>query len=230
MGDKDRDDKKHQEEKSKIFIVIQKSIAVVVGALFLSVILEVIFITFVYPEIGARHSIEVYLTEQSYIAQDYSSEVLGVSPYALLKIVSNVINDHVLGLLTVTGVDQNFGMVGDNYWELIDDYIIAIGVVICITVFRAGILLLSLPVYLLAIFAGTSYGVTRRDIRKYDTGRESSRRHYLARSFILPSVYFPWLVYLSCPYAVHPAFVVVPTAMGTFLSVRYTVEYFEKVF
>ncbi|MCG9576726.1 DUF4400 domain-containing protein [Vibrio tubiashii] len=213
--------------------IVTRFIGVVIGTLLLSILVELVFITFVYPDQGARHSIEVYLQEQTYIEKDYNTKLSllgGLSPYILLDWFSDWINGAIFRGLNLAGVNESFGMQDGSYLSLLDDYAIAVGVVTCITLFRAAILILSLPVYALAFFAGSSYGVTRRDIRKYDTGRESSRRHYLARACILPSLYIPWVVYLSCPYAIHPAIVVVPTATVTFFSVRYTLEYFEKVF
>ncbi len=212
---------------------VGRFVGMVLATLFFSVLIELIFITFVYPELGAKHAIEVYLKEQSWIEADYSKGIDllgGVSPYTILGVLSEWINNHVLGALSWLGDEPHYGMQNGSYLTLIDDYMIGAGIVVCITFYRACILLLSMPVYGLAVFIGVSYGITRRDIRKYNIGRESNRRHYLAKRMILPSLYIPWLIYLSTPYAIHPAYVVVPTALVTFLAIRFSLEYFEKVF
>ncbi|OEE34990.1 hypothetical protein A1QO_06285 [Vibrio genomosp. F10 str. ZF-129] len=210
-----------------------KVISFMIVTLLCSILAEIIFITFVYPELGAKSAINVYLLEQSWIEKDYDrgiSVLGGISPYQILNLSSEWLNKTILTIIIPKLGEQNFGMQNGNYFSLFDDYIIATGVVICITIYRAVILLLSLPVYGLAFFIGFTYGVTRRELRKFNVGRETSRVHYLAKSLILPSLYVPWFVYLSIPYAVPAAVVVVPTALFIVVAVRYTAEYFEKVF
>lgn len=203
------------------------------GTMLFSIVLEVIGILFIYPEEGARHCIEVYLQEQRWMQRDYDKSVVllgGISPYHLISIFSDWLNAAVFNLASTSNGEPRFGDEGVGMLGLFDDLVISLPVVVCITLFRAMILILSTPVYALAFYVGLTYGVTRRELRKYNVGRERNRVHYMAKSFIAPSLVWPWFVYLSIPMAVHPAAVIVPTALVMALAVRLASEFFEKVF
>lgn len=200
-------------------------------SILIGVTVEILMITFVYPEEGARHSLEVYLTEVEWMEKDFNeSSIGGVSPYSLLSLLTDRISDSILAAISYFEIDSNFGIQNGNYLSLIGDYVWAIGFVLCTIALRFAILTLSMPVYVLTAIWGLTYGLTRREIRKCNNGRESFRKFNLSKSMIIPTLQYPWIIYLSIPYAVHPLVIIVPSCLVLVLSIRFASEYFEKTF
>lgn len=95
-------------------------------------------------------------------------------------------------------------------------------------VVRLSILVLSLPVFGLAGLAGIIEGLSRRDLRRWGGGRESSFLHRHALAFVFPSVASGWLVYLAGPWSIPPAFVVLPFAVFFAVALAVSIGSFKK--
>ncbi|WP_063664189.1 TIGR03747 family integrating conjugative element membrane protein [Aliivibrio fischeri] len=201
-------------------------------SLFLSILFEIIGITFFYPEKGALSSLEVLITELTWLEQDFKSTAFfgTLSPYDVIESYINLINKFIGEMLDYLHLKVSFGMQNDSWFSLIDDYLIASILVTIISFVRTIVLVLTTPTYFLAMIVGFVYGLTKREIRKANGDRESSRKYTIAFRLILPSLKWPWILYLSLPIAIHPSFVVIPTALVLTFSVKYAAQYFEKVF
>lgn len=95
-------------------------------------------------------------------------------------------------------------------------------------VVRLAILVLSLPVFMLAGLVGAIEGLSRRDLRRWGGGRESSFLHRHALAFVFPSVAGAWLVYLAGPWSIPPAFVVLPFAVSFAVALAVSIGSFKK--
>lgn len=201
-------------------------------SLLLSIIFEIIGITWFYPDKGALNSLEVLTTELAWLEFDFQQTTAfgGISPYDLIRLQIEVINNFVSDLLMRFNLEMSFGKLGESWLSLLDDYLIASILVTIISFVRVMVLILTTPTYFLAMIVGFVYGLTKREIRKANGDRESSRKYTIAFRMILPCLKWPWILYLSLPIAIHPTWVILPTAAVLAFSVKYASEYFEKVF
>lgn len=199
----------------------------------ISIVVEWIGITFFYDHKGALHSLEVLSKEVGWLKSDFNEEstFLGVSPYQVMSILIDAVSNTAMSILDYFDTKIEFG---GNFEEspisLFDDYIISCVFVLSTLILRLTILCVSTPVYALAAIVGLVYGLTKREIRKSEGTRESSRKFNLAYNAIIPSLQWPCVLYMSLPFAVHPAWIITPTAAFMMIAIVYSASYFEKVF
>lgn len=93
------------------------------------------------------------------------------------------------------------------------DYLIAAGYTVLVFMVRLLVLGLSLPLFILAAFAGFVDGLVRRDIRRFGAGRESGFLYHRARASLVPLAVLPWVIYLALPVSVHPVAILLPAAV-----------------
>ena len=97
-------------------------------------------------------------------------------------------------------------------------------------VIRLGLIVFSLPVFLLAILVGAVDGLIERDLRRWGGGRESSNVFTLARRTITPLFVLACVIYISLPVSLDPVLIILPFAMLVGLSVRISFERLKKYF
>ncbi|EJL91397.1 replicative DNA helicase [Pantoea sp. GM01] len=71
-----------------------------------------------------------------------------------------------------------------------------------VTLIRVTFLVLSIPLFLMAVLVAVVDGLGRRDLRRYGAANESSFVYHHAKRFVRPAFYVPCMVYLSWPSAV----------------------------
>ncbi|EBO4216125.1 hypothetical protein DK983_17260 [Salmonella enterica] len=71
-------------------------------------------------------------------------------------------------------------------------------------------------------------GLSRRDLRRYGAGYESSFLYHHAKRFIKPSVIYPCMLYLSWPTAIYPNLILLPAALLLGASVTVLMSTFKK--
>lgn len=71
-------------------------------------------------------------------------------------------------------------------------------------------------------------GLTKRDLRRWGGGRESSFVYHWAKRSALPLLVLTWVIYLALPFSLHPSFGVLPFATLFALSVAVTASTFKK--
>ena len=84
------------------------------------------------------------------------------------------------------------------------------------------------PVFQLFSLVALVDGLVRRDLRRWGGGRESSFVYHYAKKAAVPLMVLTWVVYLSLPFSLHPAFIVLPFAMLFALAVTVTASTFKK--
>jgi len=95
---------------------------------------------------------------------------------------------------------------------------------------RASILVLSTPLFILAMIVGLVDGLVERELRKWGGGRESSNQFKIARALIWPLYLTAWVLYLSYPGHINHLWVVVPCAAMLTYFVRHTFFKLKKYF
>ena len=71
-------------------------------------------------------------------------------------------------------------------------------------------------------------GLVRRDLRRWGGGRESSFLYHHAKRWIWPLFITAWVLYLSLPFSIHPAFAILPFAGLIGVLVALTTGSFKK--
>jgi integrating conjugative element membrane protein (TIGR03747 family) len=90
------------------------------------------------------------------------------------------------------------------------------------------ILVLTIPLFVLAVIVGATDGLVRRDLRRFGAGRESAFIYHRAKQLVVPLVVAPWVIYLAIPVSVHPALILIPCAFALGLAVLVTAATFKK--
>ncbi|PHS00171.1 MAG: TIGR03747 family integrating conjugative element membrane protein [Blastopirellula sp.] len=97
-------------------------------------------------------------------------------------------------------------------------------------VIRLGLIVFSLPIFILAILVGAVDGLIERDLRRWGGGRESSNVFTLAKGAITPLFVLACVVYISLPLSLNPVVIILPFAMLVGLSTRITFGSLKKYF
>lgn len=112
--------------------------------------------------------------------------------------------------------------------ERLQVYALAAGYSALTVLVRLIVLILTLPLFGLAVFVGLLDGTVQRDIRRFGAGRESGFVYHRARALILPLALLPWGIYLSFPVSIHPLWILLPSAVMLAAAVRTTAATFKK--
>jgi len=93
---------------------------------------------------------------------------------------------------------------------------------------RLFIFLLSLPLFILWVVLGIVDGLVQRDIRKFQGARESTYFFHRIKKAWHSSFFVPLFLYLVWPYAINPAWFLVPMAVGLGLMMQLSLRSFKK--
>ena len=108
------------------------------------------------------------------------------------------------------------------------DFVVAAATITQVFAVRLAVLTLAMPAFALAILVGVLDGLVLRDLRRWGGGRESSYLYHHAKRWIWPLFITAWVLYLSLPFSVHPAFSILPFAALIGLLVAITAASFKK--
>lgn len=93
---------------------------------------------------------------------------------------------------------------------------------------RLCVLSLMIPLLLMAMFVGLVDGLVRRDLRRFESGRESGFVYHRAKATLIPLLVLPWVIYLTLPVSVNPLFVLPPSAVLLGVAVDVVAGSFKK--
>jgi len=202
-------------------------------SLLLSIVLEWIGMTWWWPEAGAQHSIGMYEHELGYLAGDLHQSMLFTDPAGLA--------DKLAGL--VQGLWQRSGALDVIAWMAIPPppdatfrqivhslhgYAAAAVFITMVFAVRIAILTLAMPVFALFALVALVDGLVERDLRRFSAGRESAYIFHLAKAAATPMLILTWALYLSMPFSIHPAIVILPFAALFAFFIRVTASSFKK--
>lgn len=216
-------------------------------SLLLSIIVEWLCITFVWPEQGHLHSKQVMENEFGWFSAEFQQSLIYSYPVALAEQIIQFVHHW---LFVKTGL-QNFlnmpvGQVPQiNFRELdwkkiteidwlayvvfhIRSYVESTLYVIIIFIIRLMIIALTSPIFLLAAFVGIVDGLVKRDLRRFGVGRESAFKYHHAKKAVAPVMFIAWVVYLSLPFSIHPNLILIPAALLFGIMISLTASNFKK--
>lgn len=203
--------------------------AALTGSLFFSLVMEWLGIAFLWPEQGAEHSHLMMKAELSWFAENVNRSLLMSDPAGKLE---TVLHQIWLWLFVDTGFISWFEQLRsrpDNAWIYWIDVYVQASVWITLTfVLRVFILLLTAPLFILAVLVGIVDGLVRRDIRRFGCGYESGFIYHHAKRSVMPVFFLAWVVYLSLPFSVNPCFILLPAASFCGLTVSIMSGLFKK--
>ncbi|EJN2898440.1 TIGR03747 family integrating conjugative element membrane protein [Salmonella enterica] len=206
-----------------------KASAALVGSLFFSLVVEWLGIAFFWPELGAEHSHLMMNEELGWFTANVSRSLLMADPAGKLETVLHQV--WLWGFVDTGFVPwlEQLRNKPDNAWiQWIDTYIQASVWIIMTFVLRVFILLLTAPLFILAVLVGMVDGLVRRDIRRFGCGYESGFIYHHAKRSVIPVFFLAWIIYLSLPFSVNPCFVLLPAALFCGLTVSIMFGLFKK--
>lgn len=223
----------------KLFTALIQFITWLVVGLIVSIGIEWVGMKYYWPEQGSDHAKAVLATDQNYLNQQLADTTLTIKSKVIdMTRSTNEWIDKQRWFKTVrqsNDGDNQLTLNGFNNWlsglkTKYRDYIQASKYVSQIFVIRLGLLIFSLPVFIMAIVVGTVDGLVERDLRRWGGGRESSNVFKLAKRSITPLFVLACVVYISLPMSLNPVIIILPFAIMVGLSVRITFERLKKYF
>jgi len=209
------------------------------GSLLLAILLEWIGMLFIWSDQGSHHAEQMLSYELSQLSSDFRRSIVMESPVQSARRLIEWTHEHVVlksGLrewieLSRSGTEE--GRAGlrrplEMAYGPVEPYAIAAGYTALTFLARLVVLCLALPLFLTAAFVGLIDGLVRRDLRRFGAGRESGFLYHRARMLVLPLAVLPWLAYSAIPVAMHPLWILLPTAIPLCISVNVTVGSFKK--
>ena len=208
------------------------------AGLFISIIIEWVGITFIWPDEGYRHSQEMFNTEVRYLRTDFRASLLVTSEAELTSYISQVNKVSYEYLFMRTGVADflralNRPPAPSDPWTIelgrwAQDYLLSLVFITQLYVVRLIIIVLSIPMFLLFIAYGFVKGLNQRAIRTWCGGRESGTRYHWGKYALIGLFSIPFLIYLAYPDTIHPSVVLVPSGACIAWLVYYVVSNYKK--
>lgn len=207
------------------------------ASLIFSIVLEFVGMLWFWPEQGWHHSHAMWLSELGWLSGHFKNSLLVQEPAQATAEVLEHLNDWVvvrsgwahsdtqLKLLSrEASIQGQFAQV----YVVMQDYLLAALFTVFTFVVRLAVLTLATPLFLLAVITGAVDGLMRRDLRRFEAGRESSFLYHRAKRTLLPLMVSPWVIYLSLPFSVNPIWVLLPCAALLGWMMAITAATFKK--
>ncbi len=218
-------------------------IGVMFGSLLGAILVEWVCLYFFWPDASWKHAQEMFEYELGWLSQDLLRSVIIQEPGRTAAWLAHLVYDWVMvksGLQD--GIDalthyartarqtESLDLRYQIGWVLIkfQDYGLAALYTVLTFCVRMVILILTTPLFAIAVFTGLVDGLVRRDLRKFGSGRESSYLYHKARATIVPLTIVPWTIYLTIPISVSPLLILLPCAALLGVSVCITASSFKK--
>jgi integrating conjugative element membrane protein (TIGR03747 family) len=216
--------------------------AVMLGALLLSILIELAGLHLFWADEGGRHSERMLKYELAQLSEHFKQSRLFSDPARTADVL---VARTYQTLLVDTAVAEwardaserpqsepvsriSFKrLLGLAYVQL-EDHMRAAAYTIMTFLVRLLILFLTLPLFGMAALVGLVDGLVRRDLRKFGAGRESGFLYHRAKATLMPLAVLPWMAYLSLPISIHPLFILLPSAVLLGTAVNLTAGAFKK--
>ncbi|EHB6981782.1 TIGR03747 family integrating conjugative element membrane protein [Salmonella enterica subsp. enterica serovar Sandiego] len=218
-------------------------VGILLASLLFSLLIEYVGLIFWWPEQGSLHARGMMETELGYLSSNFTRSLFISEPavtamawinlgYHWIFVDSGFIR--FLSQGTAAGRGANTLLTGEisalGNWLLthLRDFLQATVYITVVFVVRVSILVLSVPLFVMVVMVAMVEGLSRRDLRRYGAGYESSFLYHHAKRFIKPSVIYPCMLYLSWPTAIYPNLVLLPAALLLGASVTVLMSTFKK--
>ncbi|MFB2639915.1 DUF4400 domain-containing protein [Shewanella bicestrii] len=175
---------------------------------------------------GAEHSRLMLQVEAGYLNTHFKDSLMGAKP---IQFAGKTLSSIDEALFKPLGIDDyKMRSIEERSWGW--DYLVSAYTIVKVVILRLCILLLSLPAYVIFAGVGLVTGFVNRDLRKFGAGSESTDRYELSLKLISPSIILCFIVYLSWPNSINPAYVVVPFAAMFGYALHLTMSNYKKHF
>ncbi|ECA1950167.1 TIGR03747 family integrating conjugative element membrane protein [Salmonella enterica subsp. enterica serovar Virchow] len=221
-------------------------IGILLASLFFSLLIEYAGLVFWWPEQGSRHAREMMETELGYLSSDFTRSLFLSRPAVTMMAWINTGYQRMFvdsGFLHF--ISRETGHAGAGHgpdtvlmaemsavtgWLLthLGDFLQASVYITVVFAVRVAILALSVPLFVMVVMVAVVEGLSRRDLRRYGAGYESSFLYHHAKRFIRPSLVYPCMLYLSWPTAIYPNLMLLPAALLLGASVTVLTSTFKK--
>lgn len=221
----------------KTWALVWKIFALLLVSLIMSLIIEYIGIVFWWPDEGWQHSKDMLDTELGWLDDGFKYSLIfstpGQTANAVLDFTFNwlFVKTGLLEMSKNAPLIAASGGAGSNLasgYLIAENFIMATMFVTMTFIVRLFILVLSIPLFVLAVITAMVDGLTRRDIRKFGAGRESSFIYHRAKQMIVPLAAAPWVIYLAAPIAINPQLILIPCAISLGVAITVTISTFKK--
>lgn len=242
-------DSSHSQTAAKPKTLIGKIISlpftvfgILCGSLFLSIIVECLGIYWVWPEEGWHHAEQTFYSELEQLSVGFTKSIVLSDPiqashtfvqhaYDWVFVKSGLL-DQTHAVLTPQATDSHRKLTFRQHLNAIvsslQTYLLAAGYTTLTFFVRLVVLLLCMPLIAMAVFAGFVDGLVKRDIRRFVAEHESGFVYHRARSFLIPVLTLPWVIYLALPVSISPLLVMIPCAVLASVVMNITVASFKK--
>lgn len=216
---------------------------VLVGSLLLSILIECVGMHLFWPEQGWRHSQSMFHYELSQISTHFTQSAVVQEPgrtahwlvdttYEWVFVKTGFLDWMSSASAQARAPSQSSARNFQYYLSLVyvwvESYLIAAAFTTLTFIVRLLVLVLTLPLFIMAIFVGLVDGLVRRDIRKFGAGRESGFIYHRVKASVIPLAVLPWVIYLTLPISVHPLWILLPSAALLGLAVSITAGSLKK--
>ncbi|EBY9283479.1 TPA: TIGR03747 family integrating conjugative element membrane protein [Salmonella enterica subsp. enterica serovar Denver] len=218
-------------------------VGILLASLLFSLLIEYVGLVFWWPEQGSLHARRMMETELGYLSSHFTRSLFLSEPavtamhwitlgYHLVFVDSGFIRFIQQGTTDASGQSTVFmnEISAAAGWILthLRDFLQATVYIMVVFTVRVTILLLSVPLFVMVVMVAVVEGLSRRDLRRYGAGYESSFLYHHAKRFIRPSLVCPCMIYLSWPTAIYPNLMLLPAALLLGASVTVLMSTFKK--
>jgi integrating conjugative element membrane protein (TIGR03747 family) len=212
-------------------------IGLLIASLLFSILMEFAGLLLFWGDQGWRHSQAMLTSEIGWLSEHFKSSLLIQQPGQMIVKALDFLNQWLLvktgfadfaQQARVSSNDNGFWGWINSLYVSIEDFVLAAVYVSFTFVVRLTILVLSTPLFLLAVLTGFVDGLMRRDLRKFGAGRESSFVYHRAKRAVIPLLIVPWVIYLSLPFSVNPMAIFLPCAAMALITTAITATTFKK--
>ena len=195
------------------------TISVMISSFVLSIVIELVGVTWFWTEQG---------TDKSAMMVEQEKVYLGL--YAEKNVLLSNADGWVFEKLD--GINGAVGKYGGNYlinaWEASAVYVICVVNMLNVFLLRVCVMIFSMPVYLVFGIIGLTRGLVGRELRKWGGGHESASMFHLFLDMVSLGFIVSWMFYLSWPFSINPNIVVLPFAMAFGMFVMATAHRYKK--
>lgn len=190
----------------------------------LAIVVEWIGLLWWWREEGILHAQQAMAQELAFLGRDSERSLLGSHPAVFARRCADTVHfwlfewtglmDGLQWLAQPAAQGDPVRAMWHGFYGAVEPFVLTAILVTQTYVLRLAVLILSSPTFILSGAVGLAEGLMRRDLRRWGGGRESSFAHGAARLAVKPLVAAPWLVYLSLPITLHPAWIIMPASIG----------------
>lgn len=220
-----------------LFELCLRLLGLLFASLLFSILLEFVGMLWFWPDQGWHHSHVMWLRELGWLSNHFKSSLLVQEPAQAMAKILERLNEWVVirsgwaqSDIQLKLLSRQASLQGQAAQAYVagQEYLLATLFTVFTFVVRLTVLTLATPLFLLAVLTGMIDGLMRRDLRKFEAGRESSFVYHRAKRTLIPLIISPWVIYLTLPWSVNPIWVLLPCAALLGWMVAITATTFKK--